>query len=92
MKRFDAGFPRLVLAVLLSLSFAASAHGQLGKGVVQGTVTDPTGASIPSATVALVNEGTGVTRTVETNAAGPQPPTPRKRLRSRRRPMFTRWP
>ena len=70
MKRSNAGSLRRVLIAVLSLSFAARAYGQLGKGAVEGSVTDPSGASVPNATVTLVNEGTGVARTVQSNAAG----------------------
>jgi outer membrane receptor protein involved in Fe transport len=69
MKRSDAGFWP-VLLVTLSLIFAECAYGQLGKGVVEGTVADPAGALVPNATVTLVNEGTGVSRALHTNAAG----------------------
>ena len=69
MKRSDAGFWAVLLATL-SLIFAECAYGQLGKGVVEGAVVDPGGALVPNATVTLVNEGTGVSRALKTNAAG----------------------
>jgi hypothetical protein len=70
MKRSDAGFLRLILVALFSLSFTARAYGQLGKGVVEGTVTDPSGASVPGATLTLVSETTGASRVVHSNEAG----------------------
>ena len=59
-------FPILVLA------FAAlTASGQSGNaGAVRGTVTDPTGAVIPGATVHLTNEVSGFDRTTTTDALG----------------------
>ena len=50
---------------------ASLAVGQTtGSGTIRGTVTDPAGAAVPSATVTLKNVGTGVERALETNAAG----------------------
>src|SRR5262249_32881775 len=37
---------------------------------VEGTVTDPSGAAVPSAKITLVNKGTGIQASVETNSAG----------------------
>ncbi|MDE3179248.1 MAG: carboxypeptidase regulatory-like domain-containing protein, partial [Acidobacteriota bacterium] len=45
-------------------------YAQLGKGVLTGTVTDPTGAVIPNATVSLMSKATGVSRSVASNASG----------------------
>lgn len=39
-------------------------------GAIEGTVTDPTGAAIPGASVKLTNEATGVEYKTTTNAAG----------------------
>ena len=57
---------------ILVLTFAvlhASAEGS-DAGSVRGTVTDPSGAVIPNATVHLTNEVSGLDRTVSTNATG----------------------
>lgn len=59
-----------VLTLGVFLSFAALSYGQLGRGVITGTVTDPSGAVIPGATVTIVNQGTAVQRTDTTNAQG----------------------
>jgi hypothetical protein len=40
------------------------------RAVLTGTVTDPTGAVMPSVKITITNGGTGVARTVETNASG----------------------
>src|SRR5579863_10328060 len=37
---------------------------------IQGTVTDPTGAAIPNATVTIKNQATGEERTTQTDSAG----------------------
>src|SRR3990172_7362537 len=70
MRRRYARLSQFFLAVLVSSILAVPTYGQLGKGVITGTVTDPTGAVIPGATVALVNEATGVERTIQTSSAG----------------------
>src|SRR6516164_8022883 len=70
MKHSGTGFLRLALVVVLSLIFTTLSYGQKGKGVVTGTVTDPTGSTVPSATVTLVNVATGISRTDRTNTSG----------------------
>src|SRR5712692_8105024 len=56
---------------LLLLAFAAMpAHAQLTSGVFTGTVTDPQGASVVGAEVAITNVGTGSTVTTKTSADG----------------------
>ena len=40
---------RLLLAALLTLCFVLSAEGQTFRGAINGTVTDPSGASVPGA-------------------------------------------
>jgi hypothetical protein len=54
----------------LILAFASPSWAQLGKGVVTGTVLDPTGASIPGAAVSLISEATGTEKTAQSNATG----------------------
>ena len=39
-------------------------------GTITGTITDPTGAVIPKATVIVLNEGTNAIRDAETNEDG----------------------
>jgi hypothetical protein len=57
-----------LLAVVLS---ALSVSAQSGNaGAVRGTVTDPSGAVIPNATVGLTNELSGFDRTATTDATG----------------------
>jgi hypothetical protein len=52
------------------LLLAAAALGQSTFGSFTGTVTDPSGAVIPGATVEIINDGTGATRQVTTSSAG----------------------
>ncbi len=44
--------------------------GQATFGSITGSVTDSTGAVIPSAAVQVTNEGTNVSRTVTTSTSG----------------------
>lgn len=60
----------LCVFVLILGSFALTASAQEFRGTISGTVTDPNGAIIPGATVAVKNVDTNVTSTVTTNDAG----------------------
>jgi hypothetical protein len=54
-----------------SLLIGGTAMAQIaGSGVVQGTITDPSGAVVPGATVVGTNEATQVKITVHTTSAG----------------------
>src|SRR5258708_3462945 len=60
-----------VLATLLCFAFAPSAlHAQTSFGRISGSVTDPSGAAIPAATVKIINMETQNVRTVETDGNG----------------------
>ena len=64
---------RYSAAVIVSaiLSAAAPAFGQAtASGNIVGTVTDTTGAALPSAQVTVTNTATDVKRTTKTNAQG----------------------
>jgi hypothetical protein len=61
----------LLALVCLAVSPAASVRAQSGSaGTVHGTVTDPSGAVIPGATVHLANSVSGFARTTTTGATG----------------------
>src|SRR3954469_9827006 len=64
-------FRRWIL-VFVSVAFmvAGVAQAQISTASLNGTVTDPSGALIPGATVSLKNVSTNVERTTTTNAAG----------------------
>src|ERR1700759_701932 len=63
------------LAFVVAVLFLAVAPNRVpaqtsGVGNITGTVTDSSGASVPNATVVVLDTDTGVTRTVTTNADG----------------------
>lgn len=61
----------LVSPAILMLSVPQSSMAQsLISGDIAGTVTDPSGAAIPNATVTVKNNGTGLTKVVKTGGAG----------------------
>ena len=60
-----------VTAFVFSLCFTLPVAAQTaGSGNIVGTVTDPSGAAVPNATVVITNTDTGVSRTVTTNNDG----------------------
>jgi Carboxypeptidase regulatory-like domain/TonB dependent receptor len=61
--------PCILLALTLVL-FSASAWPQTQLATVFGTITDPSGAVIPAAHVAIVNQSTGLKREVLTGMTG----------------------
>jgi hypothetical protein len=68
---FDRSTIFRILPVLALFLAALATHAQSGNaGPVRGTVTDPSGAVIPNATVTLDNARSGLLRTLQTDAAG----------------------
>ena len=59
---------RLLLLSVLTFAFSFLALAQ--EGTILGTVTDPSGAVVPSASVMIVNTGTNQERHLTTNAEG----------------------
>jgi len=60
-----------VTAFVFSLCFTLPVIAQTsGNGNIVGTVTDPSGAAVPNATVVVTNTDTGVSRTLTTNGDG----------------------
>jgi len=51
-------------------SLPTGLNAQATNGVISGTVTDPSGAALPGATVQVKNVSTGLIRTVTTNEVG----------------------
>src|SRR2546426_2269299 len=58
------------LVFLFLLLLALSAAGQVQNGTFTGTVTDPSGATIPNAKVTVTNLGTNLSVTTTTNSDG----------------------
>ena len=62
---------RLVRVAVTTLILSGpSIQAQISQASLQGTVRDPSGASVPSATVLLKEKATGATRSVVTSASG----------------------
>ena len=66
----ELGLLVVVAALLLVGSAGDRLSAQILYGTLLGNVSDSTGAMIPGAQVTIINEGTGLTRTGEANAAG----------------------
>src|SRR3984893_10087883 len=56
--------------LIVSMLLITSAYGQVSGGTLNGTVTDPSGSSIPGAKVLIKNVATGIETAVETNGNG----------------------
>jgi hypothetical protein len=69
MARFKWALVALALALLAAFAVGA-ASAQSGSGSINGTVTDPSGALVPNATVTIANDVTGYTRTTTSDASG----------------------
>jgi hypothetical protein len=61
---------RLFLAVLVILTLGVVANGQTFRGAINGTVTDPSGSSVPNATVKATETATGIDHTTTTTNEG----------------------
>jgi hypothetical protein len=55
---------------LLLLLWSPALRAQAVSGTILGTVQDSSGASVPGASVTIVNSETGLTRAVTTDSAG----------------------
>jgi hypothetical protein len=61
---------RLLLAVLVILTLGVAANAQTFRGAINGTVTDPSGASVPNAQVKATDTATGIEHTTTTTSEG----------------------
>ena len=59
-----------LLMIVAVLCLARGTFGQTVQGVITGTITDPSGASVPNATVTITNAGTGLSQTTTTGSDG----------------------
>ena len=57
------------LAALLSMGVVSHVFAQ-STGTIRGTITDPSGAAVPNATVTATATNTGLTRTAASNESG----------------------
>src|SRR5437764_3035901 len=63
--------PRCLLSLLLLFALASfPSMAQSSFGSIVGTITDPSGGTIPGATVDLTNTGTSEKRTVTSDSSG----------------------
>src|SRR5262252_3023448 len=61
---------RLFFALLFTLAFVVSANSQTFRGAINGTITDPSGAAVPNATVKATESATGLDHTTVTSTEG----------------------
>jgi hypothetical protein len=61
---------RIVLLLIVILSFGSILFGQTQQGRIVGRVTDSSGAIVPNAKVTITDVATGTSRALQTNAAG----------------------
>jgi hypothetical protein len=59
-----------LFVVSLALFVSAAQAYQSNSGTLSGTITDPSGALVPNATVEIANHVTGYSRTVKTDSSG----------------------
>ena len=60
----------VLFAAFLTLAASGVAWSQTVQGVITGTITDPTGAVVPGATVTITNTGTNVSQSTATGGDG----------------------
>src|SRR5207237_5563151 len=71
---FFMHFPKVIIPVVawifLVLAFPPAGVGQAVFGNITGTVTDPTGAAVPNAEIAITDLDRGITYTTKTTSNG----------------------
>ncbi len=67
---FEMRWVRGVCAVVLAVGAVSSTQAQQTFGAILGTVTDQQGSTVPEATVALRDQGTGLTRSAVSGSSG----------------------
>jgi hypothetical protein len=61
---------RLVAVIGLIFAFSVTASAQFDTGTIAGSVTDPSGAFIPNASVTITNVGTAVRKAMQADSSG----------------------
>src|ERR1700761_4515726 len=64
---------KLFMFFVMMAAMLSAAYGQVTStngGSIQGTITDPTGASVPGAKIVILATETGAARTIITDGAG----------------------
>ena len=64
------GLAGCILLFLLAVVGSRTAEAQVSGATLSGTVTDPSGALVPNASIQIRNADTGATRNVNSNADG----------------------
>ncbi|MGA2847588.1 MAG: carboxypeptidase regulatory-like domain-containing protein [Terracidiphilus sp.] len=71
MKKLPSALLRFsICCSLFLLAAATAANAQAGRGSINGTITDPSGAIVPGASITLTNHATGLTEHAVATAAG----------------------
>jgi hypothetical protein len=71
MRRKSSLTPKLLVAASLLALLTGTAIAQVsGSGTITGTITDPSSAAVPGASITVRNIDTGIERKIETNDAG----------------------
>lgn len=69
--KLTARFLRIFLCIsMLSMTAGTAAWAQAGRGGINGTITDPSGAIVPGARVTALNHATGISQSTVTTRAG----------------------
>ncbi len=59
-----------LVVILTGICLAVPSRAQSGSATLEGTISDPTGASVPNATIHITAQQTGISRDVTSNQAG----------------------
>lgn len=70
MKSLAVTAASLMVAVLLLPAFSSSVLAQSSKGIIVGTITDPSGAVVGGASIKITNKATNTSRETTTGAEG----------------------
>ena len=74
MHRLDCGWQqfqqRLVKLLAVSLILSTPLFAQQGRGTISGTVTDPSGAAVPGASITITSVGTNAVFSTQSNEEG----------------------